>query len=89
MRKLNPNEMASSDLYYSAYLQTAGVDMIRTERGDGGRGDGGRVYFIFDTSVSNIEELKLAWINNSGKVAAQPYAHAIKSLKSLVHMQQP
>jgi hypothetical protein len=80
MRKLNPNEMASADLYYSAYLQTAGVEMVRTER------DGGRVYFIFNTEVSNIEELKLAWINNSGKIAAQPYAHSIKSLKSLVHM---
>lgn len=80
MRKINPGEMASADLYYSAYLQTAGVEMLRTDR------DGGRVYFVFDTSIANIEELKLAWINNTGKVPAQPYAHAIKSLKSLVHM---
>lgn len=81
MRKTNPGEMASADLYYSAYLQTAGVEMLRTER------DGGRVFFVFDTSIANIEELKLAWINNTGKVPAQPYAHSIKSLKSLVHMQ--
>jgi hypothetical protein len=72
--------MASADLYYSAYLQVAGVEMIRTER------EGSRVYFVFDTSIANIEELKIAWINNTGKIPAQPYAHAIKSLKSLVHM---
>lgn len=80
MPKVSHGEMASADLYYSAYLKTAGVEMIRTER------EGGRVYFVFDTSIANIEELKLAWINNSGKIPAQPYAYSIKSLKSLVHM---
>ena len=79
MKKDN-NEMRSPDLYFAAYLQTAGVEMIRTDR------ENGRVYFVFDTTIANIDELKNAWFNNSGKVAAQPYAHNIKSLKSICHM---
>lgn len=75
-----PGEFRTPDLYFAAYLQTAGVEMKRTEK------ENGRVYFVFDTSIANIEELKTAWFNNQGKVAAQPFSHAIKSLKSICHM---
>lgn len=76
-----PGEFSTPDLYFAAYLQTAGVELVKHERYEG------RIYFFFDTSISNIEELKTAWFNNSGKVAAQPYAHNVKSLKSICHMQ--
>lgn len=79
-KTVKPGEFRTPDLYYAAYLQTAGVEMIRTDR------EGGRVYFVFDTSLGNMEELKQAWINNTGKVAAQPYAYAVRSLKSVCHM---
>jgi hypothetical protein len=75
-----PGEFKSPDLYFAAYLQTAGVEMIRTDR------EGGRVYFVFDASVADIDSLKIGWFNNTGKVAAQPYAHSVKSLKSICHM---
>jgi len=68
------------DLYFAAYLQTAGVEMLRTDR------ENNRVYFVFDTSIADINELKTGWFNNSAKAAAQPYANAIKSLKSICHM---
>lgn len=71
----------SSDLYFAAYLQVVGVPMLRTERSQSGK-----VSFVFDGSVANIEELKVAWFNQSGRVAALPYANSIKSLKSIVHM---
>lgn len=74
------NEYRTSDLYLAAYLLTAGVEMVRHDR------DGTRVYFVFDTSMSNIEELKQAWVNNTGKVAAQPFSFNIKGLKSLCHL---
>lgn len=79
--KTNANEFRTSDLYFAAYLQTAGVLMARTERNGSGK-----VHFIFDTSMSNIPELKNAWVNQSGKVPAMPYANAIKNLKSICHM---
>jgi hypothetical protein len=75
-----PGEFRTPDLYLAAYLQTAGVVMKRTDRENGGR-----VFFVFDTSISNVDELKTAWFNNTGKVPAQPYAHCIKSLKSVCH----
>ena len=75
-----PGEFRTPDLYFAAYLQTAGVEMVRNDR------EGGRVYFVFDSTIANIDELKTAWFNNTGKVAAQPYAHNVKSLKSICHM---
>ena len=75
-------EFKTSDLYFAAYLQTAGVELKRTDR----HADSGKVFFVFDASVSNVDELKAAWFNNTGKVAANPYAHNLKTLKSLCHM---
>lgn len=82
MSKILPvkNEYRTPDLYFAAYLQTAGVELKGTAR------ESNRVFFIFDTSISNIEELKTAWFNNTGKVPAQPYANSVKSLKSMCHM---
>ena len=82
MANRNGDDFRTADLYLAAYLQTAGVEMKGTERSADG---GGKIYFIFDTSIVNIDELKTAWFNNTGKVAANPFAHAIKSLKSLCH----
>ena len=80
MHTNKPGEFRTADLYYAAYLKTAGVEMVRTDR------EGGRVYFVFDSTIANLDELKTAWINNTGKVCAQPYAYNVKSLKSVVHM---
>ncbi len=79
--KISGDKYHTSDLYFAAYLQTAGVPMVRHERNGQGK-----VAFIFDTTISNIDELKMAWISRSGKVAALPYADAIKGLKAICHM---
>lgn len=71
----------TSDLYFAAYLQVAGVPMTGTERNGSGK-----LTFMFDTEVCNLDELKHAWVSQTGKVAAQPYANAIKNLKSVCHM---
>ena len=74
-------DFRTSDLYFAAYLQVAGVSMQRTERNSSGK-----LTFVFDTTICNIDELKHAWFSQTGKVAALPYANAIKSLKSICHM---
>ena len=76
------SEFKTSDLYFAAYLKAAGVEMRRTDRAP----DNGRILFVFDASVSNVEELKAAWFNNTGKVVANTYAYHIKNLKSVCHM---
>ena len=78
--KEKSSDFRTPDLYFAAYLQTAGVTMKQTAR------ENGRVYFIFDTSISDIEELKLGWFNKTAKVCALPYADNIKNLKSICHM---
>ncbi len=80
MQTSKPGEFRTPDLYFAAYLQTAGVEMKRTDR------ENGRVFFVFDSTLANLDELRTAWFSNTGKVAAQPYAHCIKSLKSVCHM---
>lgn len=77
----NADEFRTSDLYFAAYLQVAGVPMTRTEKNGSGK-----VSFIFDTSTSNMSELKNLWFSQNGKIQALPYANAIKSLKSICHM---
>lgn len=74
-------EFKTSDLYFAAYLQVAGVRMAKTERNGSGK-----LTFCFDLSISNIDELKQAWFSQEGRVPALPYANAIKSLKAQCHM---
>jgi hypothetical protein len=71
-------EVSTTDLYYSAYLQTSGLTMIRTDR------DGSRIYFVFEDN-EKLEKLAQNWTNYAGKVSAQLYANAIKNLKTLCH----
>lgn len=68
------------DLYFAAYLQTAGVELLKHER------ENNRVYFVFSVDIANIEELKTQWFNSTGKVSALNYANNVKSLKSICHM---
>ncbi len=79
--KYESTEFSTADLYFAAYLLVAGVVMLRTDRTHGTK-----FLFVFDTSVSNIEELKTAWFTQTGKVPALAYANQIKTLKSAVHM---
>ena len=74
-------EFKTSDLYFAAYLKAAGVELKRTDR----HHEGGRISFVFDAGVANIEELKDAWFNGTGKVVANTYAYHVKNLKSICH----
>lgn len=71
-------EYKTSDLYFSAYLITAGCILQKTTK------ENNRVSFIFEHIVL-IDELKLQYFNGEAKVKAQHYASQIKNLKSLTH----
>jgi len=74
-------EFRTNDLYFAAFLQTAGVTLARTSRETGGR----KVAFIFDTQAVNLNELKTGYYNQTAKIPALPYANNVKSLKALCH----
>ena len=80
-RNQTPGEFSTSDLYFAAYLQTAGAPLKRPDRNGNGK-----VTFVFDTTVVNIDELTQAWYSQSGKITALPYANNIKNLKAICHM---
>jgi len=81
MAAQDKQEFKTSDLYFAAYLKTAGVIMKRTERSDSGK-----VHFVFDTSIASIEDLTQGWVNDTGRVPASSYAFNVKSLKSVCHI---
>lgn len=66
----------TSDLYYSAFLKTAGVPMLGTER------EGSKVFFIFE-DAGTLDELKRDYFNRKAKVDALSYADEIKAMKAL------
>ena len=73
------SEFRTPDLYFAAYLQVAGVPMVNTVR------EGTRVFFVFDTAICNIEDLRNGWFANTAKVPALTFSNSLKSLKSLIH----
>lgn len=74
------DQFRTTDLYFAAYLQVVGLTMGRPDRNNG------KLTFVFDTSVANMEELRHAWISNTARVAPLLFSNAVKSLKSLCHM---
>jgi hypothetical protein len=70
----------TADLYYAAYLKTAAVEFVGTEK------DGDRTVFVFNRP-ENIRGLKAQFFTRQAKVPALTYADEIKALKTLTHME--
>lgn len=71
----------TADLYYAAYLKTAGVPFLCTDR------DGDRTMFVFE-KMEGIRELKNGYFTRSAKISAMSYSDEIKALKALTHLQE-
>lgn len=69
----------TSDLYFSAYLKTAGVPFLSTER------EGRKVIFVFER-VEGIKDLKREYFNRTAKVPALTFVDEVRSLKSLTYL---
>lgn len=70
----------TSDLYYAAYLKTAAVEFLGTER------EGSKVVFLFAHSEA-IRDLKKQFFSRRARVCALTYSDEIKALKTLTHME--
>ena len=81
MSNKRSSEHSTPDIYYAAFLMTAGEKMLRTDR------EGNRVYFVFENSP-HLQDLKMAFFNRSehSKVPALDYADNVKSVKTLTHL---
>ena len=73
----------TSDLYYAAFLKTAGVPLLGTE------GNGNKVVFVFEAKLDDGENslaaLKNGWFNRTAKVPALTYADEIRTVKALTY----
>lgn len=76
--QLQEKEYETCDLYFAAFLQCAGCDMLKTRR------DRNRFFFVF-RDLGGISQLRNEYFGRRSKVDALSYADRIQSLKSLLH----
>ena len=69
----------TSDIYFAAFLKTAGVTFIGTEVDEE---DQRRTVFLFE-NTETMRDLRNKYFNRTAKVAALSYADEVKALKSM------
>jgi hypothetical protein len=68
----------TSDLYFGAFLRSAGCNQIKVER------DGPRCFFVFENTDA-ILRLRADYYNGKAKICPLTFANNIRALKSVLH----
>jgi len=76
--ELEEKTYETCDLYFAAFLQCAGCDMLKTRK------EKSKFFFVFQ-DLGGISQLKNEYFGRRSKVDALSYADRVQSLKSLVH----
>jgi hypothetical protein len=79
---LNNNVFRTTDLYYAAFLKTAGFNLLELKRADNKQ-----KYFIFEDSSGLIRKTQTDYINGDAKVSAKDLIDNIRALKTLINME--
>lgn len=80
MNKIQPEPLyKTSDLYFAAYLKTAGMELLKTEV------QGRKVVFVFEKQET-FKDLKREYFNRTSRVPALTFVDEIRSMKSLTFM---
>lgn len=80
---LNNKVFKTSDLYYAAFLKTAGFNLLELKKNDSDR----QKYFIFEDSSGLIRKTQTDYINGDAKVSAKDLIDNIRALKTLINME--
>ncbi|MDB4330381.1 DUF5659 domain-containing protein [bacterium] len=80
---LNNNIFKTSDLYYAAFLKTAGFNLLELKESDKGR----QKYFVFEDQSGLIRKTQTDYINGEAKVSAKDLIDNIRALKTLINME--
>ena len=80
--KLNQNRLKTSDLYYAAFLKTAGYTLAPLEKSS----DGKRNYFVFEDPSGLAANTQTDYVNGLAKVSAKDLIDNIRALKTLINM---
>jgi hypothetical protein len=79
---INSNIFKTSDLYYAAFLKTAGFNLIELKKSENKQ-----KYFIFEDSSGLIRKTQTDYINGESKVSAKDLIDNIRALKTLINME--
>lgn len=79
---LNNNVFRTTDLYYAAFLKTAGFNLLELKKADNKQ-----KFFIFEDSSGLIRKTQTDYINGDAKVSAKDLIDNIRALKTLINME--
>ena len=80
--KLNQNTLKTSDLYYAAFLKTAGFTLSPMEKAV----DGKKKFFVFEDPSGLAAKTQADYVNGVSKVSAKDLIDNIRALKTLINM---
>ena len=80
---LSDRTFKTSDLYYAAFLKTAGFNLLELKQQSNGR----QKFFVFEDSSGLIRKTQTDYINGDAKVSAKDLIDNIRALKTLINME--
>lgn len=72
----------TSDLYYAAFLKTAGYSLKDLKKDDSKK----QMFFVFEDSSGLIRRTQTDYINGEAKVSAKDLIDNIRALKNMINM---
>ena len=79
---IKTNTYKTNDLYYAAFLKTAGFDLKGVEKTPQGK-----KFFVFEDTNGLIVRTQTEYINGTSKVCAKDLIDNIRALKTLINME--
>lgn len=79
---IKPNTFKTHDLYFAAFLKTAGFNLISVDKSSDGR----QKFFVFEDTMNLMERTKTEYINGISKVSAKDLIDNIRGLKTLTNL---
>jgi hypothetical protein len=75
------NTFSTSDLFYAAFLKTAGFSLSEIKKTEGGK----RI-FVFEDNSGLIQKAQTDYVNGVSKIGAKEFIDNIRALKTLINM---
>ena len=79
--KLSQNTLKTCDLYYAAFLKTAGFTLADLDRSNDRK-----KYFVFEDPSGLAVKTQTDYVNGLAKVSAKDLIDNIRALKTLINM---
>jgi len=77
------DKFRTSDLYYAAFLKTAGFPLVSLDKELNGK----KRFFVFEDSSGLLSRAQTEYVNGTSKVSAKDLIDNIRALKSLINME--